>query len=142
MLRRIEGLSVKDAAKVRLVQWAVMLRAIYRAGAPNPNCYSEQPFLNGRIDADMLRHYIEQDERLDRVEETHKWVMELQAAYPAAYEALYVRYVQREPGTGRALQAEDQYALFKKRTGLRKTRFYECLGDGERYIGFRLLTGR
>lgn len=125
-------------AKLRIGQWANVLRAMYMRGAPNANCYTEQGFINGRIDPDQLRRYIEQDERFDAAVETDEWLMVLRDVAPAAYEAVYIKYVQREPGTSGMLDGETQRRLWTKQTGLRKSQYYAKLLEAERFIGFQL----
>lgn len=128
----------REAAQIRLAQWAGVLRAMYMRGAPNVNYYNQQPFVNGKIDHDALRRFIEQDERFDMALETDEWLVDLRVFAKPAYQAVVIRYVERVSSTPRVSRGEARIRLWTERTGLKRRQYYERLNEAERYVGLLL----
>lgn len=126
----------REYAKIRLTRWAAILRSLYYYGAPRRNLYSKTTFIDGKIDPDQLRYFIEFDERLDEALETDEWMMVLQEKSPTAYMAVLVRYLEREPGTSRPLGFDDQASIFRLKTGKGKSTYYAKLREAERFVAF------
>jgi len=126
---------LRQLAQLRLIKWGMMVRSISYCGAPHPTCYSKQPFVFDRIDHEAIGRWIEADRWAEEALETDGILQQLRRERQVAYEAVIVRYLDRQPGTARPLPADEQVALWWCRTGLGRSRYYDFLILAECYVG-------
>jgi len=112
-----------------------MVRMLSYRGAPNPCCYSQQPFTHERIDSEAIGRWIDHDEWAEAALETDAVLQQLRSTSLPSYEAVVVRYLEREPGTSRSLHRDDQVAIWWRRTGLGRRQYYRRIEQAERYVG-------
>lgn len=131
---------LRRTAQYRLTKWAIMVRMLSYHGAPHPTCYSKEPFIDGRIDHETIGRWIDADEWYVAALETDAVLQQLRGSEPIAYEAVVVRYLEREPGTSRPLHKDSQVAIWWRRTGLGRRQYYRRIMQAERYVGGALGT--
>ena len=105
----------EEEAKIRLAAWGYVVRNLTRQG-PALHPYSEQPFLNQRVDGDTQVARMEYDTRLDEAHEVEEWMNRIKDVAPKHYIAgviVYVVYPWRH-------QFEVRLADWQKETGLKQ----------------------
>lgn len=124
-----------DAAQIRLGQWAHVYRRLCMSDAPNPNYYSRSAFVDGRMDPESVRHFLGKLEDIQSALECDEWLQEVRRINPAAFEAVIIKYVEREPGGIHELDFNYKSKLWQKRTGMGRDSYYRLINFAERYIG-------
>lgn len=105
------------------------------AGAPNPHCYGRSVFVDGRVDHAQIRYWLERGEDTAGAIDVDTWLQELRTVSPGAYEAVYIQYVEREPGGVHRLSGVDRVRMWHQRTGLGRRTYYARLREGELFVG-------
>ena len=126
--------------KIRLAEWAQVLRELQFMGAPNPHCYSQQAFTVPRVDFDHVRETQIFDERAERAEKVHAIVQEMKGYLPLAATALECEYTTWRPAVKRPIKAKEKLEQFKYRTGLSKSAYYRWSGVGRVRVDSRLAS--
>jgi hypothetical protein len=127
-------ITYREEAKIRLAGWGAVVRGLTVRMGPSVNVYSQQPFLNQRVDGDTQNDILDYDERLDKATEIDTWMNQLQSSSPQHYIAgviVYVLFPWKH-------QYDRRLSEWQKETGLKKTRFYECVNNLEKEIAIRI----
>ena len=125
----------REEAQIRLAGWGAVVRGLSLRMGPSANAYSQQPFLNDRVDGDTMNDILDHDARLDKALQTDEWMNAIRKTAPNHYAAAVIVYV-LFPWKH---QLDKRMSEWKKETGLRgKTRFYECVINVEKDIAIRI----
>lgn len=124
----------REEAQIRLAAWGAIVRGMTIRMGPAINEYSEQPFLSDRVDGDTMRDMLDQDERVDKALQVDGWLDVIKVQAPKHYLAaviVYVLYPWKH-------QFDKRLSTWQKETGLKQTRFYECVRAVERDIAVHI----
>ena len=126
---------INGQIKRRLTEWAKVFRSVMMHGAPHPNCYSKSAFVDGRIDHEQVRQFLEFTENVEAALQVDEWLQRLRGMAPNCYTAILIHYVEREPGGLHRLTRIHRIRRWHSRTGLGRAWYYHQLRQGEWFVG-------